>query len=37
MYQIISDPEYARIQVFAAMDEAMAWLETSAGSLTRHA
>ena len=31
MYQIFSDPEYARIQVFAGVEEAMAWLETSVG------
>ena len=37
MYQIFSDPEYARIQVFAGVEEAMAWLKTKDGSLTLHA
>ena len=37
MYQIFSDPEDARIHVFAGVDEAMAWLETSVAGLTRHA
>jgi hypothetical protein len=36
MYQIISDPEDARIHVFAGVDEARAWLETSVGGLTLH-
>jgi hypothetical protein len=29
MYQIFTDPDYARIHVFAGVEEAMAWLETS--------
>ena len=37
MYQIFSDPEYARIHVFAGVEKAMAWLETGVGGLTRHA
>jgi hypothetical protein len=37
MYQIFSDPESARIHVFAGVQEAMAWLETSAGRLALHA
>ena len=37
MYQIIADPEGARISVFAGMEEAMAWLQTNVGRLTLHA
>jgi hypothetical protein len=37
MYQTFSDPEYARIRVFARAEEALAWLAPSAGKLTRHA
>jgi hypothetical protein len=37
MYQIINDPDYARIHVFAGVGEAVAWLETSVGGLTLHA
>lgn len=37
MYQIFSDPEYARIHVFTGVEEAMAWLERSVGGLTLHA
>ena len=37
MYQIFNDPEYARIHVFAGVEKAMAWLETSVGRLTQHA
>ena len=37
MYQIINDPDYARIHVFAGVEEAVAWLATSVGELTLHA
>ena len=37
MYQIFNDPDYARIHVFAGVEEAVAWLATSVGELTLHA
>jgi hypothetical protein len=37
MYQIVGDPEDARIRVFTDADEAMAWLDTSVAGLTLHA
>jgi hypothetical protein len=37
MYQIFSDPEDARIHVFAGAEEAMAWLEPIVRGLTLHA
>jgi hypothetical protein len=37
MYQIFSDPEYARIHVFEEAGEAMAWLKTDVRELTLHA
>jgi hypothetical protein len=37
MYQIFSDPEDARIHVFARAKEARAWLDTVGKGLTLHA
>jgi len=37
MYQVFTDPECARIRVFAGAAEAMAWFETVAAGLTHHA
>jgi hypothetical protein len=37
MYQIFSDPDDARIHVFAGVEEAMAWLEPGVGGLKLHA
>jgi hypothetical protein len=34
MYQIFSDPEYARIHVFARAEDARAWLDTVVEGLT---
>ena len=36
MYQIFSDPEYARIHVFARAEDARAWLDTVVEGLTLH-
>ena len=37
MYQIFTDPDYARIHVFTKAQEASAWLDAVAGGLTIHA
>ena len=36
MYQILSDPEYERIQVFAKTSEAKAWLNTGIKATSLH-